>query len=114
MDFWVVYNLNLKATEGIEPDLTFLLDIEPEVGLARIKRGYDRLERAGLKFHKRVNQGYLEVAKAYPWRFVVIDATKSIKEIQEEIFCATMERLEKAGISKKVDTTGGAAIRGGE
>lgn len=111
LDFWDVNNLNLKATAGIEPNLTVLLDIEPEVGFARLKGGHDRLEMAGLEFHKRVNEGYRQIARDFPERFVIIDAAKPIEVIQEEIFCITVERLDKAGLWKNtIETT----AKGGE
>ncbi len=113
LDFFLVNNLNLKATESIEPDLTFLLDIEPGIGFRRIKGARDRIEQAGPDFHKLVNEGFRQIAKKFPERIVVIDATKSKKEIQSEIFSVVKERLDKAGIQRKIDTTGEAAIKGG-
>ena len=100
LDLITIINLNLLATDGLEPDLTFLLDIDPEAGFARIERAHDRLEKAGLDFHKRVNAGFRQLARDFPERFVVINATLPIQEIQEQIFCVTMERLEKAGLWK--------------
>ncbi|ADH64314.1 thymidylate kinase [Allomeiothermus silvanus DSM 9946] len=72
------------VTQGLKPHRTFLLDLPPEVGLARFA-GRDRLEREPLEFHQRVRAGYLELAKAEPQRFVVLDATQSPEAIQAEL-----------------------------
>ncbi len=80
--------VNNVATGGLVPDVTFLLDIEVEVGRARVMAGrteLDRLEQNSLDFFERVRQGYLTRAKEEPQRFVVLDATKSIEEIHKSI-----------------------------
>lgn len=79
------------ATAGLKPHRTFLLDLPPEVGLARVEarfaafEGRDRLEREPPEFHRRVREGYLELAAAEPERFVVLDATQSSEEIQKSL-----------------------------
>ena len=79
------------ATEGTFPDLTLLFDIEPEIGLARIaanaNREVNRLDLEKIEFHKTVRNTFLELAKRYPERFVIIDASKS----QEEVAKATLD-----------------------
>jgi len=70
------------ATQGCRPDLTFLFDIDPEEGFARLNRPKDRIERRGLNYHNRVRNGYLEIAKKEPGRVKVIDAKKGKEEIQ--------------------------------
>ena len=86
-----VLNINMFATEGTFPDLTLLFDIEPEIGLARIaanaNREVNRLDLEKLEFHKTVRNTFLELAKRYPERFVIIDASKS----QEEVAKATLD-----------------------
>jgi dTMP kinase len=72
------------ATGGLKPHRTFLLDLPPEIGLARFD-GRDRLEREPPEFHRRVRQGYLELAAAEPERFVVLDATQSPQAIQKSL-----------------------------
>ena len=72
------------ATGGLKPHRTFLLDLPPEVGLARFE-GRDRLEREPPEFHRRVRQGYLELAMTEPERFVVLDATLPPEEIQKSL-----------------------------
>ncbi|GIW27010.1 MAG: thymidylate kinase [Meiothermus sp.] len=72
------------ATQGIRPHKTFLLDLPPEVGLERFE-GRDRLEREPLEFHRRVRQGYLELAQAEPERFVLLDATQPLEALQAQL-----------------------------
>ena len=85
------------ATGGLKPDLTILLDIEPEIGLMR-NRGankVDRLELEDIEFHKRVRAGYHELARREPGRIRVIYASGSVEEIQEKVIGAvsTLQRL---------------------
>jgi len=67
--------LNDAATGSLKPDITLLLDIPPEAGLARAGAQQDATGRESLEFHRRVREGFLELAKDEPDRFVVIDAT---------------------------------------
>jgi len=69
------------ATEGLEPNLTLLLDLDPSLGLAR-RHGtkLDRIEAEDLDFHRRVRQGYLEIASKQP-RFRLIDAAQSAEAV---------------------------------
>lgn len=65
------------ATGGLAPDLTILLDLDPEAGMARLGAragGPDRIEREDLGFHRRVRDGYLAMAAGNP-RFRVVDAS---------------------------------------
>lgn len=77
-----VLEINKYALDKL-PTLTFYIDLDPKIGLDRIKnrKKSDRLDREELKFHNKVREGYLEVAKLYPERIVKIDGTKSIAEI---------------------------------
>jgi dTMP kinase len=89
--------LNEVATCGVKPDVTFLLDLDPEVGLERLVRGRgehsrDRIESEVLEFHKRVRTAYLECAAREPERFVVIDAGLSQGKI-ESLVAAEVGRL---------------------
>ena len=88
-----ILNINLFATENTWPDLTLLFDIKPELGLARISANADRevnrLDLEKLDFHNKVRDTFLELAKRYPDRFVIIDASQS----REEVAKATMEAI---------------------
>jgi dTMP kinase len=81
--------LNEKATAGLVPDLTFLLDCPVEVGLARAtsrnNKGQDRFEREKIAFHRKVRKGYMELARKYRERFALIDATQSVAAVEKEI-----------------------------
>ena len=82
IDVQLLKGLNEFATEGLVPDMTILLDVPPEVSRERIAErqkatstSADRIEAAGDAFHKRLRDGFLELAKAEPERFVVIDSS---------------------------------------
>ena len=94
-----VYNMNLFATEGMLPDLTILFDIKPEEGLARIaansQREVNRLDVEKLAFHNKVRDSFHELAKKFPERFVIIDASKSPDEVFEDSYKAIEARLKK-------------------
>ncbi|WP_334078066.1 dTMP kinase [Paenibacillus sanfengchensis] len=84
-----VLSINLFATAGRFPDLTFYMDIEPEVGLARIAaaqgREINRLDLEGLDFHYKVREGYEILAAMYPDRIRKVDASVSLEEVAAEI-----------------------------
>lgn len=80
-----INRLNLLATDGVKPDLTFVFDIDIETSMKRVGKEKDRMESAGYDFHNRVRNGYLEIAKKEPNRVKVIDATKSIQEIHKQV-----------------------------
>ncbi len=75
------------ATGGLIPDLTILLDLAPEVGLERrlADGGLNRLDAYDIEFHHRVRAGYLELMKANPDRWVMIDANQDFDQVQSEI-----------------------------
>jgi dTMP kinase len=83
------------ATGGLLPDLIILLDLPVEEGLERKrKKGeWNRLDAYQKEFHQRVRQGYLDMARSDPERWVVIDAVPSEEEIQEAIWKVVLERL---------------------
>ena len=86
LDAEEVRGISVWATEGLVPDLTILLDLDPAIGRARIAGGtYDRLEQEAGEFHERVRAGYLALAAAEPQRFLVLDATRDRDELETEI-----------------------------
>ncbi|MEK6600585.1 MAG: dTMP kinase [Candidatus Binatota bacterium] len=95
--------LNEVASPGITPDLTFLLDCPVEVGLPRTaqrivnqtsgKRREDRFEREKVEFHERVRAGFLELARAEPKRIVILDASRAIQLLHEQIKKIVDEKL---------------------
>ncbi len=94
LDIKIIGELNAASTGGLRPDLTILLDLDIETGIRRAvaaKRefpqstGGDRLERENKEFHRRVRQGYLELARPEPDRIKVIPVTGSIEEVHRII-----------------------------
>lgn len=77
--------LNNLATGGKKPDLTLVFDVDVETSMKRVGKEKDRMESAGIDFHNRVRNGYLELAKQEPERIKVLDATKTIEEIHEKV-----------------------------
>lgn len=87
-----VKNLNEWAMQDLYPDVTFLLDMPAEEGLARLEGQPDRLEAEPGPFHQKVRDSFLTLAKLYPGRFVVVDATQTRREVHAKIM-AELERL---------------------
>lgn len=83
-----VLELNLTAVEGLLPDRTFLLQIDPAAIAGRLRREPDRLEREDHAFHARTAAGYRELAARYPARIVLLDGTRSADELAEEVYGA--------------------------
>jgi dTMP kinase len=86
LDLSIVERVNNMATGNLRPDLTILLDISPEQGLARKRSLKDRFELEGLLFHRRVREGYLKMAAAEPDRWLVVDASLPKAKIAEIIW----------------------------
>ncbi len=94
LDMKLIVTLNEKASPGIRPDITFLIDCAVEIGLERaLKRnriqfqeGQDRFEREKKDFHEAVREGYLTMAMEDRERFVVVDGTLKEAELEEIIF----------------------------
>jgi len=93
------------ATGGLKPDLTFLLDIDPEVGLRRRKESgeeWNRLDAYQLAYHRRVRQGYLEMAAQESERWRVVDASQPPAVVQSSIqenilsYLSNLSKLSKS------------------
>ncbi|MBM4140085.1 MAG: dTMP kinase [Nitrospira sp.] len=87
IDLNLIDSIDRIVTAGLKPDITILLDLDVEVGMER-NRGIhkaDRLELEDRVFHKKVRNGYLEIAAKEPERIKLIDASKSIEEIHGKI-----------------------------
>ena len=94
----VVAHLNTFASQGLEPDLTILLDIDPLEGLKR-KETQDntegrRFEDLDLEFHRRARQGFLDQAAYEPVPWLVIDATGSVAAIESEIWNNVVQLID--------------------
>lgn len=90
----LVRTANQLATGGLQPDLTLLIDIDAEVGLSRararnLKFEFEldegRFEEEDIRFHRKVRDGYLQLAQAEPQRFHIIDGAGSIDKVQQKI-----------------------------
>jgi dTMP kinase len=83
------------ATEGLQPDLTFYLDLPPEQGLHRARRNGepDRMEQEALSFHQRVRMGYLDLAQRFPHRIMVLEAAEKPEQILEKAWKELERRL---------------------
>lgn len=96
----MISQLEVMVQRGLQPDLTILLDLPVEIGLARAsQRGdLDRFENERVAFFDQVRNAYLERAAADPERFAVIDASGTLEQVQQQI-AAVLERYlqEQAG-----------------
>jgi dTMP kinase len=92
-----VNNINLFAVGNIVPDLTIVIDVPTDVGLARIRQRAsdlpDRMERENIDFYEKVRSGYLVLAKSMPDRFFVVDGTLSEDAVEKKIWAEVERRL---------------------
>jgi len=79
-----VFRLNAFAIDGVMPDITFLIDIDPAIGLER-QRDRNRMEAESLEFHRAVRQGFLSEARNSPERFMVLDGARDAAAVQSDI-----------------------------
>ena len=111
VDLGMLRRLNEVASGGITPDITFLLDCPVELGLSRAEerssiihsqssatedrasRAEDRFEREEVEFHERVRKGFLELARTEPDRIHVLDASRAVRDLHEEIRKIVDEKL---------------------
>jgi dTMP kinase len=80
-----VLRLNVWATDELLPDLVVLLNLDPEVGLSRTRGMPDRIEQESIAFHRLVGEAYLDLAKANPSRFTVVDSSLDAEKVQAEV-----------------------------
>lgn len=94
-----ILNINLFATENTWPDLTLLFDMDPEIGLQRIasnsEREVNRLDLEKLDFHTKVRNTFLELAKRFPERYVIIDASQPREVVAKATLDVILSRLCK-------------------
>ena len=93
-----VLNINLFATDHTLPDLTLLFDIDPRLGLERINdnknREVNRLDLEKIDFYNRVRETFLDLAKKYTERYVIIDASKNIEEVFNNTYKIVKDRID--------------------
>ena len=99
-DVGLISALEAHVLGETRPDLTLILDIDPEVGLHRaaLRAGNEmRFESKGLEFHQRLRAGFLEIAASEPDRCVLVDASGKVPHISERVWAAVQERLAVHG-----------------
>ncbi len=102
LDLAALYHVTQFATGGLKPDLTLLLDIEVEDGLARRESGgleMNRLDQEKASFHQRVRQGYHQLAQAEPQRWVIVNAARPLPVVQAALREIITASLRQASIS---------------
>ncbi|MFC1728011.1 dTMP kinase [Nanoarchaeota archaeon] len=90
IDVSLIDNLNQIVTRGVTPDITCVIDVSPKIGLSKVETEEfgekDRIEAAGINYHERVNNGFLELAKQEPGRIKVVSYIENgIDEMQTQI-----------------------------
>lgn len=95
-----VQQLCALVCDGVTPDLTFYLDVSPEIGLQRITKGsrgqsLDRIERQDLDFHLRIRKAFLEIAQRDRQRVHVVDAHRAPEEVFDAVFAIVQQHLSK-------------------
>ncbi|NLL70498.1 MAG: dTMP kinase [Epulopiscium sp.] len=104
----MVEGLNHYATGGLNPDITFFIDMDPVMGLQRKKNQaqLDRLEKETLDFHQKVYKGYLALWKKYPDRIHRISGDDQVESIHQQIMSKVKERI-KRGLSYEYEINHG-------
>ncbi len=98
LDLAEIERQNRFVCQGVWPDLTLLLDIDPEIGLKRAGffGHHDRIEQAGIEFHRTVRSSFLRLAEAEPDRFEVLNASEKPETVHEKIRAVVEAALQKA------------------
>jgi len=102
LDMGLIEDLNARLLADLKPDITFVLDLEPSVGLRRawqqVSQGdrtdrETRFENEALSFHQKVRAGYLELARREPDRFIVVDGAQDEDAVKEDILTALADKI---------------------
>ena len=93
----IIDRLNFFATDGLESNLTIWLDVDVEISLERTRRRgmSDRMEQADLAFHRRVQDGYNQLAQAFPHRIQRVDASLDAQAVQAQIRAILQPHIDK-------------------
>ena len=105
LDVSEVERINWWGTDDLRHELTVLLDLEPETGLASIA-AHDRMEAAGAAFHERVRTGFLALAEREPERYLVLGAREPITALSERIRDRVAALLDDQGAPEEVGRRG--------
>lgn len=94
-----IYNINLFAINDCFPDMTILLNIDPEVGLARIMKNrqdeVNRLDLEGMSFHKLVHEGYEIIKEKYAERFTLVDGNNTPEVVFETVYKIIKDKINE-------------------
>lgn len=105
LDVTELTRMTAFATGGLRPSVTVLLDIDPRVGLQRVRDrdpdGVDRIETEALAFHDRVRRGYLDLAARDPDRYIVVDASGSIDDVAAQIADHVLPRVAVSSMASR-------------
>ncbi|TML81609.1 MAG: dTMP kinase [Actinobacteria bacterium] len=88
-----VLHLNEWATDELLPDLVILLHLEAERGLERLEGDPDRMESEDVSFHRKVGEAYVHLAREYPSRFAVVDASGTKEQVHTQVRAAVLPFL---------------------
>ncbi len=98
VDKETIIQANNIAMQDTVPDYVFVFDLDPVLGRKRIfdnRRETNRFDSEGLEFHRRIRQGYLELQKSNPEKYILVDASKTTDEIVEFIYNKIIEHENK-------------------
>ncbi|SRR5579875_987929 len=97
IDLELVERVSKTAALSLKPDLTILLNLPVRVGLSRLEKrsGKTKIDEEPVEFHERVRSGYISIAQKEPKRVKVVNATRDIDEVQEEIRTVVLGRLSR-------------------
>jgi dTMP kinase len=108
VDAALIEDLERVTLKGVKPDLTLILDLPAEVGLARAGErragqgeGADRFEKEDVSFHQSLRQAFLAIGRSAPDRCAVIDAARTTDEVEGAVWAAVRERLPE--LTKSVE-----------
>lgn len=104
-----VASISQWATEGLVPDLTVVLDMEPVA--SRLDRELDRVERETAEHALAIREGFLSLAARAPGRYAVIDAARSIDAVQRDVVAAVAEAMSQADAPGRDNATGGGGLK---
>lgn len=93
-----VFAVNRPALRGVLPVLTLVLDVDPAAALAR-SGGGDRIEAEGVRLQRRVAEGFARLAELYPERVRLLDGTRSVDDVADDVEAAVLAALTAAGVS---------------
>ncbi|MGJ8653642.1 MAG: dTMP kinase [Opitutaceae bacterium] len=97
LDPEIVSTINQIAVDSMCPDMTILIDLDPQIGMSRVRaRGngeLDRMEQEAIEFFEAVREGYLKLAVSEPERFLVLDGSQTVEDLQAQIWDAVSVKL---------------------